>query len=94
MASAIIIPIVLVAIVGLTGYLMYRFILFDMICRNSVSRTLKRYNIRKTPYQIVEEFHKARGENLAPGEIKNLEKQYIQDGPDQFLSMFDAIRER
>lgn len=94
MASAIIIPIVLVTVLGLVGYLVYRFVVFDIICKNTVNRTLRQYNIQKTPYQIIKEFHKVKGEDLSSEQIKSLEKEYRQTDPDQFLSMFDTVRER
>lgn len=94
MASAIIIPIILVSILGLVGYLVYRFVLFDMMCKSTVNRTLRRYNIQKTPYQIVKEFHNAQGEDLSAAQIRDLEKEYRQTDPDQFLSMFDTVREK
>ncbi len=93
MASAIIIPIVIVAILGLGGYLVYRYAFFDAMCKSSVNKTLKKYNIRKTPFEIVQEFYKKKGESLSEKEIRNLEKQYRQTDPDEFLAMYDAIRE-
>ena len=57
MASVIIIPIVIVAIVGLSGYLVYRFLLYDMMCKRSVNKTLQKYNIKKTPAQIIKEYY-------------------------------------
>ena len=93
MASAIIIPIVIVAILGLGGYLIYRYALFDAMCKSSVNKTLKKYNIQKTPYEIIREFYKKKGDELSEKEIKNLEKQYRQTDPDEFLAMYDVIRE-
>ena len=93
MASAIIIPIIVVAIVGLGGYLVYRYALFDMLCKNSVNRMLKKYNIQKTPSQIIREFYKLKGDSISEKEISRLEKQYRQTDQDQFLAMYDFIRE-
>jgi len=93
MASAIIIPIIIVAILGLGGYLIYRYALFDAMCKSSINRTLKKYNIRKTPFEIVQEFYKKRGEALSDKEIRELEKKYRQTDPDEFLTMYDSIRE-
>ena len=93
MASAIIIPIVVVAILGLGGYLVYRYILFDAMRKGEVARLLKRYRIQKTPSQIVREYHLARGESLSKGEVADLEKRYRQTDPGQFLSMYDEIRD-
>ena len=93
MASAIIIPIVIVAILGLGGYLVYRYALFDAMCKRSINRTLKKYNIQKTPFEIVQEFYKKKGETLSEKEIKELEKKSRQTDPDEFLAMYDSIRE-
>ncbi len=93
MASAIIIPIVIVAILGLGGYLVYRYALFDVLCKSTVNKTLKKYNIQKTPFEIVQEFHRNKGEALSDRQVRELEKRYRQTGPDEFLAMYDAIRE-
>jgi len=92
-ASAIIIPIIVVAILGLAGYLIYRYALFDLMCKASVNRTLKSYDIQKTPFEIIREFHARKGRNLSDAEIRGLEKRYRQTDPDEFLAMYDSIRE-
>ena len=93
MASVIIIPILIVAIVGLSGYLVYRFFVFDMLCKRSVNQTLQKYNIKKTPSQIIKEYYNKKGENISHKEIQSLEKNYRQNEPDQFLAMYDSIRD-
>ena len=93
MASVIVIPIIVVVIVGLVGYLVYRFVVFDMICKRSVNNTLRRYNIKKTPSQIIKEYYVQRGDSISDQEIQTLEKNYRQNEPDQFLTMYDSIRE-
>lgn len=93
MASPIIIPIVIVAIVGLTGYLVYKFVIFDLMCKKAVNQALKKYNIKKSPSEIIREYHQSNGKNISHDEVKNLEKTYRQNGPDEFLSMYDAIRD-
>ena len=93
MASIIIIPIVIVAIVGLSGYLVYRFFIYDLLCKRSVNQTLQRYNIKKTPAQIIKEYYKIKGKKLSHEEIRNIEKNYRQNEPDQFLAMYDVIRD-
>ncbi len=93
MASAIIIPIVIVAILGLAGYLVYRYALFDALCKSSINKTLRKYDIQKTPFEIIQEFYKSRGEALSEREIRELEKKYRQTDPDEFLAMYDSIRE-
>ena len=92
MASVIVIPIIIVAIVGLSGYLVYRFFIYDLLCKRSVNQTLQKYNIKKTPSQIIKEYHNNKGEQISHKEIQNLEKNYRQNEPEQFLAMYDAIR--
>ncbi len=94
MVSIIVIPIIIVAIVGLSGYLVYRFILFDFICKRSVDNTLKKYNIRKTPAQIIKEYYDNKGEKITHKEIQALEKNYRQNEPEQFLAMYDSLRSK
>ena len=93
MAAIIIIPILVVAIIGLSGYLVYRFLIFDLYCKRSVNQSLQKYNIKKTPSQIIKEYYDNKGEQISHQEIQNLEKNYRQNEPDQFLAMYDAIRE-
>lgn len=94
MASVIIIPIIVVAIVGLVGYLVYKYAMYDYKCKISVNQTLKKYNIQKTPSQIIKEYYEKKGEKKSNDEIQNLEKHYRQKEPDQFLAMYDVIREK
>lgn len=93
MASPVIIPIIIVALVGLLGYLIYKFLIYDLICKRAVTRALQKYNIKKTPSEIIREYHQNKGEKISHDEIKNLEKTYRQNGPDEFLTMYDAIRD-
>ena len=93
MVSVIIIPIFIVVIVGLSGYLVYRYVMFDLLCKRSVNQTLQKYNIRKTPSEIIKEYYKNKGEEISHKEIQNIEKNYRQKEPEQFLTMYDAIRE-
>jgi hypothetical protein len=93
MASVIIIPIFIVVIVGLSGYLVYRYVMFDLLCKRSVNQTLQKYNIKKTPSEIIKEYYNNKGEEISHKEIQNIEKNYRQKEPEQFLSMYDAIRE-
>ncbi|ABX12722.1 hypothetical protein [Nitrosopumilus maritimus] len=94
MASVIIIPIIIVAVVGLTGYLVYKYAMYDFMCKRSVNQTLQKYNIQKTPSQIIKEYYEEKGEKKSDKEIQNLEKHYRQKEPDQFLAMYDVIREK
>jgi len=93
MVSVIIIPIFIVAIVGLTGYLVYRYVLYDLLCKRSVNQTLRKYNIKKTPSQIIKEYYEDKGEEITQKEIRNMEKNYRQKEPEQFLSMYDTVRD-
>jgi hypothetical protein len=94
MVSFLIIPIVVVAIVGLGGYLFYRFIIYDIICNKSVNDTFRKYNIKKTQSQIIREYHQNKGETISEKEVLHLEKHYRQKEPEQFLAMYDAIRDK
>ena len=94
MVSVFIIPIFIVIIVGLSGYLVYRLVMYDLLCKRSVKQTLQRYNIKKTPAQIIEEYYNNKGEKISRKEIQKMEKNYRQREPDQFLAMYDAIRDK
>lgn len=94
MVTVLIIPLMLAAVAGLVGYLLYRYVIYDAMCKSSVNRILSSYDIQKTPAQIVREFHElVRGEKLSERRARALEKMYRQTDPDQFLEMYDAIRE-
>jgi len=93
MATIIIIPILVVAIIGLSSYLAYRFLIYDLYCKRSVNKSLQKYNIKKTPSQIIKEYYENKGEQISHQEIQNLEKNYRQNEPEQFLAMYDAIRD-
>ena len=92
MVTPIVIPIVIVAIIGISGYAIYRFIIYDLICNKKVNETLRRYNIKKTQSQIIKEYHQSKGENISEKEISHLQKHYRQHEPEQFLAMYDAVR--
>ncbi|RNJ78509.1 MAG: hypothetical protein D9C04_07035 [Nitrosopumilus sp. B06] len=94
MVSPIIIPIVIVAIAGIAGYLVYKLALHDYFCNRSVNVTLLEYGISKTQSQIVREFHEFQGKSISDGEVARLVKYYRQRQPDKFLSMYDEIREK
>lgn len=94
MASVVIIPIIVVAVVGLTGYLIYKYAMYDFLCKRKVNQTLQKYNIQKTPSQIIKEYFEEKGETKSHDEIQSLEKHYRQNEPDQFLAMYDVIREK
>lgn len=94
MVAVIIIPLAIVAILGTIAYLIYRLIIYDFLCRRFVTKTLQKYNIKKTPVQIIKEYHSSKGENISEKEIQNLEKHYRQHEPEQFLAMYDVIRDK
>lgn len=93
MASIIIIPILIVAIIGLSSYLVHKFVLRDLLAKRSVHQTLQKYNIKKTPSEIIKEYYDSKGESISHQEIQNLEKNYRLNEPEQFLAMYDAIRD-
>jgi len=94
MAAIIIILLLIVTIEGLSGYLVYRFLIYDLYFKRSVNQSLQKYNIKKTPSQIIKEYYDNKGEKITHQEIQNLEKNYRQNEPDQFLAMYDAIRDK
>lgn len=94
MAFAVIIPITIVGILGISGYLIYRFFIFDYLSNKSVNGTLRRYNINKSQFDIVKEYYEHRGEKISFQEINRLVKFYRQKEPEQFLAMYDSIREK
>jgi len=94
MVYAWIIPISIVAILGISGYLVYRFLIFDILANSAINNTLKKYNIKKTQFEIIKEFHANKGENLTDAEINRMAKQYRRNEPDQFLAMYDTLRDK
>ena len=94
MVSTIIIPLAIVSIAGISGYLVYRFLLYDYFCKKSVNETFRKYNIKKTQFQIIKEYHEIKGKRISEKEISQLEKRYRQHEPEQFLTMYDAIRDK
>ena len=94
MVYAWIIPISIVAILGISGYLVYRFLIFDILANSAINNTLKKYNIKKTQFEIIKEFYANKGENLTDAEINRMAKQYRRNEPDQFLAMYDTLRDK
>ena len=93
MAAIIIIPILVVTVVAISSYLVYTLFLLDLLSKRSISQTLEKYNIDKTPSQIIKEYYENKGESLSHQEIQKLEKNYTKNEPEQFLAMYDAIRD-
>jgi len=93
MATVIIIPLTIVAVLGVVGYLLYRYVIFDYLSIKSINETLRKYKIKKTPFEIIKEYHEKKGESISDQEISRLEKQYRQKEPEQFLAMYDSIRD-
>jgi len=94
MVAIIIIPLIISGIIGLVGYLTYRLVIFDYLCNRSVNSTLQKYNITKTQFQIIKEYYKHKGESISENVISKLAKQYRQKEPEQFLAMYDSIRDK
>ena len=94
MVIGYIIPITLVAVLGISGYLVYRFLLNDYLCNRNVNGTLREFNIKKTQYQIIKEYYVFKGEEISEKEILRLQKHYRQHKPDQFLTMYDSMRDK
>jgi len=94
MVLFLVIPITIVAVLGIVGYLVYRFILHDFFCNRSVNATLREFNIKKTQFQIIKEYHAFKGKEISDKEILFLQKRYRQREPDQFLSMYDSMRDK
>jgi len=92
--AVIVIPLMITAIIGIIGYLIYRMVIFDYLCNRSVNSTLQRYNIKKTQFQIISEYYQNKGESISEKRILQLTKQYRQREPEQFLAMYDSIREK
>jgi len=92
-AAVIIIPILVVTIIALSSYLVYKFLIQNLLSKRSITQTLEKYNIDKTTSQIIKEYYENKGESLSDQEIQKLEKNYIQNEPEQFLAMYDAIRD-
>jgi len=92
--NAIIIPLVIVAIAGISGYLIYRFVLYDYFSKKSVNESNRNNNIKKTQFQIIKEYYENKGEKKSEKEISQLEKRNRQHEPEQFLIMYDTIRDK
>jgi len=94
MVFVAIIPLTIVASLGIAGYLIYRFIIWDFMINKSLNDTLKKYAIKKTPFEIMDEYYQNKGQSLSPQEISRLVKRYKREEPEQFLAMYDSIREK
>ena len=94
MLALIIIPLVISATIGILGYLTYRLVIFDYLCDRSVNATLQKYDIKKTQFQIIKEYYEHKGELVSKKIISQLAKQYRQKEPEQFLTMYDSIRDK
>ena len=92
MVSVVVIPIVVVAIVGLLGYLVYRYLIADVSSRRAVKGILNQYDIDMTPLQIVHEYYKMRGEPLSEDDAQRVTKEHMRTDPDHFLEMYDELR--
>jgi ABC-type bacteriocin/lantibiotic exporter with double-glycine peptidase domain len=93
MAAVIIIPILIVVLVAASSYIVYALLLRDVLSKRSINQTLEKYNIKKTPFEIIKEYYEIKNESLSDQEIKKIEKKYRRNEPEQFLTMYDAIRD-
>ena len=93
MAAIIIIPILIVVLIAVSSYLVYALLLRDFLSKRSINQTLEKYNIKKTPFQIIDEYYQIKNESLSDKEIQKLEKNYRKNEPEQFLAMYDVIRD-
>ncbi|MGI0022624.1 MAG: hypothetical protein ACRD9Q_07170 [Nitrososphaeraceae archaeon] len=94
MLALIIITLMISATIGIIGYLTYRLVIFDYLCNRSVNATLQKYDIKKTQFQIIKEYYENKGESVSEKAISQLAKQYRQKQPEQFLAMYDSIRNK
>ena len=93
MAAVIIIPILIVTLIAASSYIVYALLLRDVLSKRSINQTLEKYNIKKTPFEIIKEYYEIKNESLSDQEIKKIEKKYRRNEPEQFLTMYDAIRD-
>jgi ABC-type bacteriocin/lantibiotic exporter with double-glycine peptidase domain len=93
MAANIIIPILVVVLIAASSYLVYALLLRDFLSKRSINQTLEEYNIKKTPFEIIKEYYQIKNESLTDKQIQKIEKKYRQNEPEQFLTMYDAIRD-
>jgi aminoglycoside N3'-acetyltransferase len=94
MVAVIIIPLIVTGTIGIVGYLTYRLVIFDYLCNRAVNKTLKKYDIKKTQFQIIKEYYENKGEPVSEKVIDQLAKQYRQKEPEQFLAMYDSLRDK
>ncbi|MDE0832013.1 MAG: hypothetical protein OSA03_02650 [Nitrosopumilus sp.] len=93
MAAVIIIPILIVVLIAASSYIVYALLLRDFLSKRSINQTLEKYNIKKSPFEIIKEYYEMKNESLSDQEIKKIEKKYRRNEPEQFLTMYDAIRD-
>ena len=93
MAAVIIIPILIVTLIAASSYIVYALLLRDFLSKRSINKTLEKYNIKKSPFEIIKEYYEMKNESLSDQEIKKIEKKYRRNEPEQFLTMYDAIRD-
>ena len=93
MAAVIIIPILIVILIAASSYIVYALLLRDFLSKRSINQTLEKYNIKKSPFEIIKEYYLIKNESLSDQEIKKIEKNYRRNEPEQFLTMYDVIRD-
>lgn len=94
MLAVIVITLMISVPIAIAGYLTYRLVIFDYWCNRSVNTTLQKYDIKKTQFQIIKEYYENKRELISEKEISQLAKQYRQKEPEQFLAMYDSIRDK
>ena len=94
MVAVIIIPLAITITIGILGYLTYRLVIFDYLCNRSVNTTLRKYDIKKTQFEIIKEYYENKGNPASDKAISQLAKQYRQKEPQQFLAMYDSVRDK
>jgi hypothetical protein len=94
MVFVIVIPLTIVAVLGISGYLIYNFIILDFLRNRSLNNMLKKYAIKETPFEIIQKYYQNKDQSLSPKEISRLVKQYKKEEPEQFLAMYDSIRDK
>ena len=73
-AAVIIIPILVVTIIALSSYLVYKLLLQNMLSKRSITQTLEKYNIDKTPSQIIKEYYEIKENHCLLKKFRNLKK--------------------
>ena len=74
MAAVIIIPILIVVLIAASSYIVYALLLRDFLSKRSINQTLEKYNIKKSPFEIIKEYYEMKNESLSDQEIKKIKE--------------------